>query len=255
METIVCAAPSLLNASAGSLGAQDSASLTLTVSLNEQDFLDAVHFHYYSRPTIESILPTAGPVYGSTAITLSVRHFNLSAQPGAAAECRFGSSSAVAATVRNHSGPLSSVICTSPAARAAELQVYISLNRQDFLTSAVANFTFYEPPIMSTATPGSGPRAGGTTVELAGNGIFLATVDSSAALCRFGHSTTPASTTAGGRVACTSPTAAEAGGADVFSSFKAEQARASSALPLPPDPPTPCHTTHPPNPAPLTYLT
>ena len=123
--------------------------------------------------------------------------------------------------------------CTSPAAAsfgglvpyAGLAPVHVALNAQQFVGNASANamhsvglhsptsegFTYYLHSVVSEVSPTSGPRAGGTLVNVSGVGF----ADGSHYTCAFGAHVVPASFAAGlggtAVISCVSPAGAESG--------------------------------------------
>ena len=111
--------------------------------------------------------------------------------------------------------------CTSPPNGAGLAPVHVSLNAQQFVgnASVETGFTYYAHSVVSEVSPTSGPRAGGTLVNVSGVGF----ADGSHYICAFGAQLVPASFAysenagAGGAsvISCYSPAVAEGGGAPV----------------------------------------
>jgi hypothetical protein len=213
--------------------------VTLTISLNEQDFEPStLTFSYYEHPIILAISPHAGPVRGQTRVTVIMSASEAGGLPWrpdlipstAQAECRFGSEKVVpaswgggiTATEPYHdngsqlaSPPINAtglaLTCVTPMLTAGQHPLSMSLNRQDYRLDGSPNFTFYEPGAISSVLPSGGPRRGGTIVTLTGT-LAPAHVSARPALCRFGrHAVAATVDTAQGALRCTSPSAAAAG--------------------------------------------
>lgn len=93
-----------------------------------------VYFSVVAPETVAAILPTNGPVSGSTLVTVTGTKFRSEYTP----VCRFGTVGTVQATY--HSGSL--FVCLSPAASgAAAIALEVSNNNQDFSSSGVV-FTY-----------------------------------------------------------------------------------------------------------------
>ena len=107
--------------------------------------------------------------------------------------------------------------CTAPPNGAGLAPVHVSLNAQQFVgnASVETGFTYYAHSVVSEVSPTSGPRAGGTLVNVSGVGF----ADGSHYICAFGAQLVPASFAysenagAGGAsvISCYSPAVAEGG--------------------------------------------
>ena len=107
--------------------------------------------------------------------------------------------------------------CTTPPNGAGLAPVHVSLNAQQFVGNASeeTGFTYYVHSVVSEVSPTSGPRAGGTLVNVSGVGF----ADGSHYICAFGAQLVPASFAysenagLGGAsvISCYSPAVAEGG--------------------------------------------
>jgi hypothetical protein len=164
-RTIVCQSPP--NALA------DGTAVPLTVSLNRQQYSNGEHsFRYTSARALTAVVPRTSPISGGTLLT--VRAHDLSG--GDDYTCKFVRESDAAATVVNATLDGGHVLCTSPpvdAVSSALGDAYnftISPNRQQYRTPLP--FTYYDAPLLATASPASGPTDGGALVSISGS--FLA---------------------------------------------------------------------------------
>ena len=119
-----------------------------------------------------------------------------------------------------------SMDCTTPAASSFDgtaglAPVHVALNAQQFVGNASreTGFTYYVPSVVSEVSPTSGPRAGGTLVNVSGVGF----ADGSHYICAFGAQLVPSSFAysenagLGGAavISCYSPAVAEVSGTPV----------------------------------------
>lgn len=214
----------------------------LAISINEQDYESAIPttliFSYYAQPRVLAVSPQAGPVRGSTFVTLVVAGLPSEEQglpTGAVPECLFGDAiGAVGAVVNgtsaaapflpesmvasatsgddvNETGSL--LTCITPAAVAGHTPLFVSLNQQDYRTSGSNNFTFHDVTVVSALLPSGGPRHGGTVVTVTGHGLAPLRVSREPTLCRFGTTDVEATVGVGtGDLLCMSPPARVAEG-------------------------------------------
>jgi hypothetical protein len=116
-------------------------------------------------PTLTSVAPTAGPVAGGTAITLTGTNFI------AGATVTVGGNAATAVVVVN----ATTITCTTPAGTAGAAAV--SVTTASGTASLPAAFTYTPAPTLTGVAPTQGPLAGGTDITLTGtNFVAGATV-------------------------------------------------------------------------------
>ena len=131
----------------------------------------------FFNASVERVLPPHGPLRGGTLVTLK----GVGLEPGTHYLCRFGGQ--VVPSTLDNQGKL---LCTSPTFASQvpmwhNSTVEISLNGQQF-THPTA-FIVYEDPLLTAASPSSGPVLGGTNVSLVGDGF----VQFSGQSCYFGN--------------------------------------------------------------------
>jgi PKD repeat protein len=121
-------------------------------------------FRYQAAPTLVGLAPQAGSPLGGTPLVLSGGGFALAG--AGATHVRIGGAPATSVVVLDEAH----VSCLSPAIPSGALHdvVLENDNGSAFLSSA---FRTYAAPVISSATPASGPAAGGTTVLLLGSGF------------------------------------------------------------------------------------
>ena len=189
--------------------AMETGTVVLQVSLNAQQYAGKLAYTYHGGVVVLGLSPNSGPELGSTHVVVSGKELEL----GSHYVCRFN-----ATVVPARGLDASSIDCTSPAAADAGLApVHVSLNAQQFVGNASeeTGFTYYVHSVVSEVSPTSGPRAGGTLVNVSGVGF----ADGSHYICAFGAQLVPASFAysenagLGGAsvISCYSPAVAEGG--------------------------------------------
>eukprot|EP00808_Paulinella_micropora_P022933 g26443.t1 len=125
----------------------------------------AVHqYLYYQEPTSASLSFNLGPVEGETSIVLCG---NLLVKTPDQAKVRFGTQEA---SLVQFLSPCYSA--NSPARGSTALvDVSIALNGQQF-SASLGKFTYYTQPVLSVASPGLGPKRGGTPVSVQAAGLL-----------------------------------------------------------------------------------
>jgi hypothetical protein len=117
-------------------------------------------FTYIPPPTVSSVSPNSGPTAGGgTSITITGTGFR------AGATVTVGGNPATSVVVVN----ATRITATTPAgAGTVSVQVTNTDTQSGSLASA---FTYVPPPTVTSASPNSGPTAGGTSVTLTGTGF------------------------------------------------------------------------------------
>ncbi len=129
-------------------------------------------YTYEAAPTVTSVSPSAGPVAGNTAITVTGTGF----LAGALVTMGGGS-----CTVTSITG--TQIFCTTPAHAAGAVSVTVT-NTDTQLASLGSAFTYNAAPNLTTVTPSAGPLAGTNTLTLTGTGFLSgATVNIGASAC------------------------------------------------------------------------
>eukprot|EP00163_Fabomonas_tropica_P022311 TRINITY_DN3891_c0_g1_i2.p1 TRINITY_DN3891_c0_g1~~TRINITY_DN3891_c0_g1_i2.p1 ORF type:complete len:4052 (-),score=937.52 TRINITY_DN3891_c0_g1_i2:314-12469(-) len=161
-----------------------------TLSYDGTNFLtSALKYFAYSDPQITQIFPVNGPLEGGTVVTL--RGNNLNMVKGFTPIIRMGQSEIPASAVG------SEIEFVSRAGQ-GEVQVEVTHNGVDY-TADLNRFTYYS---IASLDPSRGPRSGGTTVTLHGQGFQT----TGAQVCRFGNTVTAATVVGPAIVTCVSPT-------------------------------------------------
>ena len=136
---------------AGSAGAA-----TVTVTVNGQAGSLANAFTYIAPPTVTSVSPSAGPIAGGTAVTITGTNF------ATGATVTIGGTAATNVVVVSGT----QVTATTPAGSAGAATVTVTVNGQ---SGGLTNgFTYVVPPTVSSVAPNSGTTAGGTAVTITG---------------------------------------------------------------------------------------
>ncbi len=144
---------------AGMVGAVD---VTVTAPDGQSAVLQS-GFTYYvgAPPTISSVSPSSGPVWGGTAVAISGTNF------ASGATVQFGDRPASAVTVNSST----SLTATTPFYEGFEGAVNVQVTNSDGQSASLPNgFTYLGPaPIVSSVTPRTGPTSGGTAVTIYGD--------------------------------------------------------------------------------------
>ena len=124
----------------------------VTTTLNEQ-------FTYYRPLKVTTVAPTSGPVAGGTAVTVTGEGFHQGIK------VYFGALQATNINVLDGT----SLKASTPRGSAGAVDIVIS--DPDSWGILPAGFTYEESPELLSITPTQGAKAGGTFVELRGNGF------------------------------------------------------------------------------------
>ncbi len=160
------AAPGLVMDSGSSYELGTAGELTVfnaTASVNV--IIDATGYYATTAPSVTSISPTAGPVTGGTAVTITGTNLT-----GANA-VDFGATAATSFTVVSST----EVTTVSPAEAAGTVDVTVTTPLGTSATSAADQFTYEGAPTVTSISPTAGPVAGGTAVTITGTNLTGAT--------------------------------------------------------------------------------
>ena len=154
-----------------------------TVALQHEGMFvsNALPFHLYTMPAINSITPINGPTRGKTVVTLRGDNLFFSST----SYCRFGSSWVASIYVNE-----TAIKCITPPRFAGNAVVVgLTLNGVDFSLASAENmsFTYREGPSIHRVTPKYGSVLGGTLVTVEGKHL-----DGNTPCCRVGSTTFPA---------------------------------------------------------------
>jgi uncharacterized RmlC-like cupin family protein len=145
-----------VNSPAGSAGTVD-VTVTAPGGISQMNVND--RFTYDSAPTVTGVSPSAGPTAGGTSVTITGTGFTSGATvqfgPNAATNVVFNSATSISAK--------------APASTAAGIvDVTVTTLGGQSQTGAGDNFTYADPPTVSSIAPSQGSSAGGTTVTITG---------------------------------------------------------------------------------------
>ena len=126
----------------------------------------AAQYKFVAAPVVTAMSPTSGPVSGGTKVTITGTGFT------GATTVMFGSLSATF-KIKNDQ----TIVATAPArANPTNVQMTVTTTGGTSATSTASKYTYAAAPTITSLTPTSGPRAGGTTVTIKGTGFTGATV-------------------------------------------------------------------------------
>jgi hypothetical protein len=168
---LVCVTP------AASSGTAVSTTVTLEVSANNQVYSSSyVVYTYHADAAVTELLQNAGPVTGGSVVRVFGAGFFFT---DTFIACRFGAVATVFGSYRS----ATEVQCVAPVAASPQfVDVEVTLNSQDFTTSAV-QYTYFDVVRVAALLPAVGPRYGGTLVTVSGQGFV---VTQATIKCRFG---------------------------------------------------------------------
>jgi hypothetical protein len=117
-------------------------------------------------PTVTSISPTSGPTTGGTSVTIKGTGFN------GATQVLFGTVPASSFSVSSSTR----ISAVAPAQGAGWHNVFVTTPGGASVAVTADQFTYVlTPPVVSSLSPSSGPKAGGTTTTIRGTGFSGAT--------------------------------------------------------------------------------
>jgi large repetitive protein len=126
----------------------------------------ADQFTYMAVPTVTSLSPTAGPLAGGTAVTITGAGFT------GATVVDFGTIPASHIIISS----ATQIIATSPAEAAGTVNVTVTSPGGTSTISPADQYTYAPAPTVTSITPAQGPAAGGTSVTIVGTGFSGAPV-------------------------------------------------------------------------------
>ncbi len=121
-------------------------------------------FTYLPAPTVSGIAPSTGVVTGGQSITITGANF------AGATAVKFGGASATSFTVNS----ATSISATSPAG-SGTVDITVTTPGGTSANSGSDQFTYVPAPAVGSISPGNGPAAGGTTVNITGTNFAGAT--------------------------------------------------------------------------------
>ena len=171
---------------------------TVEISNNGVDFTDnGVLFQYIESPTLYRIEPTTCPIAGGVPLTVHGRHFVFS-EPNLI-KCRSGTNPDPQPAVFISS---TTIQCTCPPSSIGPNSdyLYVSVNGVDYLSNDL-EFLYRSPVAISGVSPSTGPRHGGTRVQVFGFNFESA----DDILCQFGDQLADALYVNSSLMECVSP--------------------------------------------------
>jgi len=159
------------------------APMPLSVTMNNQQFSNAIDYWYYEFPSIYMLDPNRGPDTGGTHVLLKGNNFDpfvdLPITNYNDTFVSFGPLGIVPTKVINST----KVIAVSPPSYILrEVEVEITLNSRDWTKDGII-FYYYHPPFLYDIEPLMGPVTGGTTVYIHGSNFE----DTGNIRCKFGE--------------------------------------------------------------------
>ncbi|HEY3923747.1 MAG TPA: IPT/TIG domain-containing protein [Acidothermaceae bacterium] len=148
-------------APAQSAGTRD---ISVKTSAGTSAAVAADKFTYQATPKVTSITPAAGPTSGGTSVTINGTGFT------GATTVRFGS---VAATFMLTSS--TKITAVAPAQSAGTRDISVKTPGGTSAAVTADRFTYQVAPVVTSISPSSGPKAGGTSVTITGTGFTGAT--------------------------------------------------------------------------------
>jgi hypothetical protein len=118
-------------------------------------------FRYVATPKVTAISPSAGPLAGATAVTISGTGFV------AGATVQFGTVAATGVTLES----ATSITCKAPAEAAGTVDVRVTTPGGTSAVVAADKYMFDPAVVVSSVTPNTSPTAGGTAVTIKGKGF------------------------------------------------------------------------------------
>jgi subtilase family serine protease len=134
--------------------------VTLTSSGGTSPVSTADQFTYLGVPAVTAVTPSAGPLAGGTAVTITGTNLL-----DVTAVSFGGTAASLSGLVYNSNGTLT---IASPAHAANTLDVTVTTAGGTSATSAADQFTYQAVPSILSISPSVGPLAGGTSVTLTG---------------------------------------------------------------------------------------
>lgn len=117
-----------------------------------------------AAPVVTSISPNSGPTSGGTTVVITGSGFS------SATVVTFGGTAAVHTVISD-----TQITATSPAGAAGTVDVTVTTPGGTSAISAADRFTYVTAPVVTSISPNTGLRAGGTSVTINGTGLTGAT--------------------------------------------------------------------------------
>jgi hypothetical protein len=142
-------------------------------------------FTYAAAPTVTSVAPIGGPLAGNTLITITGTGFV------SGATVKVGGTAATSVVF----GSATSITARTPAGTAGAKAVVVT-NPDTQASNSTVTFTYAAAPTVTSLTPTSGTRNGGTSITITGTGFVAgATVTIGGATCTSPSVVSPTSLT------------------------------------------------------------
>jgi hypothetical protein len=196
--TIVSDTSTSIVATSPAVIAAGSVDVTVTTAAGTSVISSADQFTYVPPPAVSAIAPAAGPLAGSTTVTITGSNL-------ANAAVYFGKTEA---TIDSDTG--TTIMATSPSTTmAGAVDVTVMTVGGTSATSSADQFTYVAAPVVTAVAASTGPTAGGTTVTITGTGLANATA------VYFGTAKAAIGTDTSTTIEVTSPSTTTAGAVDV----------------------------------------
>ncbi|MEW1953745.1 IPT/TIG domain-containing protein [Terrabacter sp. NPDC080008] len=124
----------------------------------------AARFSYSAPPAVTALSTTAGPVRGGTPVTIT------GARLGGASRVSFGTAPATFTVVS-----ATTIRAVAPAHAAGTVSVTVTTPYGTSAAGAASAYAYDPVPAVTSLSPSTGPRTGGTVVTLTGTGLTRAT--------------------------------------------------------------------------------
>ena len=173
---------------------------SIEVGLASSDYTSgsslATVFEYHEAFALTRVVPSGGPIAGGTTIFVEGEHFLLTSP----LSCAFGGGSMTATTVAATVLTSTQLSCITPTSFEGPSQLQIGVNGSDFGVTYLT-YRFYPTPIVSIASPLTGPQAGGNLVQIFGYGFR----NSPSLACLLGNTSVPAHFMSSNSLNCSAP--------------------------------------------------
>lgn len=146
-------------------GSAGNVNVFVTTPAGTSGVKTADRFAYQAVPVVSGVSPVSGPTAGGTPVTITGTGF------GGATVVRFGSRTATEVTVVSGA----QITAVSPAASDGPVNVFVTTPGGTSKAVLADRFTYVRPPAITSVSPSSGPKAGGTTLTITGSGFTGAT--------------------------------------------------------------------------------
>ncbi len=135
--------------------------VTVTTPVATSATSSADQFTYEAPPTVTAVTPLAGPLGGTSAVSITGTSFT------GASTVMFGSSAASSYNVVS----ATSITAGAPAESAGTVDVVVTTPSGTSLTSSADDYTYEPAPTVSAVSPAVGTTTGGTSVVITGTNL------------------------------------------------------------------------------------